>query len=139
MYEMQLVLPPEVINLIKQEADTITRQFNTVLEEYYADKSEDKNWVVFITHKGLSLLDFDHGLLSEASLIIDEVPDAFQNSYLTLTVDDLEQYLNYFDTSVREFDNYYIVTLDGFNQLGNSFFYTESSKISLPLSTIGHL
>lgn len=114
-----------------ESEDTITVQFNRIISEYQSDETEDKNWVVFITHKGMSLLNFDFEEGLAPTLVIDEVPDAFEVNGQQMNADNLNTYLGYFDVSVREFSDYYIATLISLNRAGLAFIRDDNNKKSL--------
>jgi hypothetical protein len=114
-----------------ESEDTITIQFNRIINDYQSDENKDKNWVVFITHKGMSLLNFNFGDELMPTLVIDEVPDAFKVNNQQMNADNLNNYLNYFDVNVREFSNYYIATFEKLNQAGRAFIYDDNNKRSL--------
>ncbi|WP_413284223.1 hypothetical protein [Vibrio sp. MA40-2] len=114
-----------------ESKDTITVQFNRIIDEFQADETEDKNWVVFITHQGMSLLSFDFGDDLAPALVIDEVPDAFKVNNQQMNADNLSTYLNYFDVSIREFSSYYIATLIDLNRNGRAFIADQNNKKSL--------
>ena len=103
-----------------ESEDGIGVQFNRTIEEYRTDETEDKNWVVFITHKGLSMLQFDLEGLG-ATLVIDEVPDAYHIHHQKMTIDNLSTYLSYFHVDVRTYSTHYIVKLRELSQEGLRF------------------
>lgn len=123
----QLTLPTiRRINDSESE-DGISAQLNRVIDEYRSDEDTDKNWVVFITHKGLSMLKFDlEGL--EAKLVIDEVPEAYRIYHPKMTVENLSTYLSYFHVDVRPYSTHYIVTLKELSRDGLNFRREQSNK-----------
>jgi len=114
-----------------ESEDTITMQFNNALAEYTTDENEDKNWVVFITHRGLSLMDFEQELPINTSLVIDEVPDAFTINNQAMNSENLNIYLAFFDVSVREFSEYYIVEFLRLNPRGHAFYRNDDNKSNM--------
>ncbi len=110
-----------------ESEEGIGAQLNRAIEEYRADENEDKNWVVFITHKGLSMLKFDlEGL--EAKLVVDEVPDAYRIHHQKMTVDNLRTYVNYFHVDVRTYSTHYIIKLRELSREGVQFRRDQSNK-----------
>ncbi|MBY8257471.1 hypothetical protein KW530_12880 [Vibrio fluvialis] len=61
-------VPLPEIRTVKSEdaAETIKLQFEKAVEEYRSCEDEDKNWVIFITHKALSLRPYHAKVLSES-------------------------------------------------------------------------
>lgn len=114
-----------------ESEDTITIQFNRIINEYQSDETDDKNWVVFITHQGMSLLNFDFESVLAPTLVIDEVPDAFKVNNQQMNADNLNTYLSYFDVNIRAFSDYYIATLVGPNRAGRAFINDDNNKKSL--------
>lgn len=114
--------------------DGIGPLFDRVIDEYRADDSEGKNWVVFITHKGLSMLKFElEGL--NANLVIDEVPEAYQIHQQVMSVENLNECLRFFHSDVRVFSKHYIVTLRGLSLDGARFRRDESNKRNMETSS----
>tara|TARA_R110001583_G_scaffold76235_1_gene208915 strand:+ start:3745 stop:6396 length:2652 start_codon:yes stop_codon:yes gene_type:complete len=111
--------------------DTIKVQFEKALNDYSADDSENKNWVVFITHKALSLLDFDQDVLLTASLVIDEVPEAYNIHAESVTRKNLQDYLDFFEVTSKECTNHYVVTLLSLSYAGRTFYYNKQNKSNL--------
>ena len=117
-----------------ESEDGIASLFDRVIEEYRADDSEDKNWVVFITHKGLSMLNFElEGLY--ANLVIDEVPDAYRIHQQPMSVENLNEYLKFFYTDAREYSTHYVVKLSGLSPDGARFRRDESNKRNMETSS----
>lgn len=118
------------INDSEDEA-TVMVQFTRALADYAADDNKDKNWLIFITHKGLSLLNFEQARATNAALVIDEVPDAYKINHQEMSRNNLNTYLNYFDVTVRTFDDYYIVTFIGLNRCGRTFYHDIANKSNM--------
>lgn len=113
-----------------ESEDGISMQLNRVIEEYRADERPEKNWVVFITHKGLSMLKFELEGLG-AKLVIDEVPEAYRVHHQKMTVDNLRTYLSYFHVDVRPYSTHYIVTLKELSQEGLRFRREQNNKYNM--------
>ncbi|TRX52749.1 hypothetical protein [Thalassomonas sp. M1454] len=111
--------------------DTITVQFNRAIDEYCAHENEDKNWVIFITHKALSLLNFENDALAEANLVIDEVPEAYSIHADKMTKQNLQDYLSYFEATAREYTSHYVVSLLELSSNGRTFYYSDENKDDL--------
>ncbi|EKO3466625.1 hypothetical protein NTE17_004113 [Vibrio fluvialis] len=125
-------VPLPEIRTVKSEdaAETIKLQFEKAVEEYRSCEDEDKNWVIFITHKALSMLNFELDGL-DARLVIDEVPDAFQTHIDKMQADNLGTLLSYFNAESKEVGDYYIVNLNDLNETGRRFYYNKSNKYDL--------
>lgn len=117
-----------------ESEDTIALQFQKALADYNVDDNADKNWVVFITHKGLSLLNFDSDIPNDTTLVIDEVPDAYQIINRRMTRENLNTFLQYFDVTVKNCTNHYVVSIHGLRQQGRIFFGSKTNKLNAETS-----
>lgn len=129
-------VPLPEIRTVKSEdaAETIKLQFEKAVEEYRSYDDEDKNWVIFITHKALSMLNFELDGL-DARLVIDEVPNAFQIHAEKMQAHNLDILLSYFNAESKEVGDFYIVNLNDLNEIGLRFYYNKSNKYDLAVNS----